>query len=106
VRSDVRGTGRRSPTTARSSAARRLKGYVDMAAVGRYRQLPFSLQPADGFQTTLNVLAHEIAHQWLAYVRYRRDGQDRRIFSESTAALELSAGFRRIPHVRSDCGPK
>ena len=49
----------------------RLKGWIDMADVSRYRQPPYSLTPGDpGFLATLNVLAHELGHQWLAKVRY------------------------------------
>ncbi len=58
----------------------RLLGYVDMAAISRYTSAPLSSRGAvplsatpgePGFRDTLNVLAHEIAHQWLARVRYR-----------------------------------
>jgi YVTN family beta-propeller protein len=53
----------------------RLRGWVDMAAMSRYAtggSAFFSVQPGDfGFRNTLNVLAHEIGHQWLAHARYR-----------------------------------
>lgn len=50
----------------------RLKGWIDMADVAQYRERPFSLAPGDtGFLRTLNVLAHEVGHQWLAEARYR-----------------------------------
>lgn len=50
----------------------RLHGYVDMATLSRYRLPPQSLSPGDpGFRATLNILAHEVAHEWLAEVRYR-----------------------------------
>ena len=43
-----------------------------MAAVSRYRQRPLSLSPGDpGFLRTLDVLAHEVGHQWLAEARYK-----------------------------------
>ena len=50
----------------------RLKGYVDMGFVGQYRLPPFSMQAgAPGFADAVNVLAHEVGHQWLARIRYR-----------------------------------
>src|SRR2546422_2498241 len=50
----------------------RLRGYIDMAAVSHYSQSPLSLDPADpGFTRTLNVLAHETAHQWMTEVHFR-----------------------------------
>ncbi len=52
----------------------RLKGYVDMADVSRWRGpgSAYGLHPGDpGFVATLNALAHEVGHQWLAQVRYR-----------------------------------
>ena len=53
----------------------RLRGTVDMAALSRYTRPELrdrlSLQPGTtGFFGTLNVMAHEFAHLWLAYVRY------------------------------------
>jgi subtilase family serine protease len=50
----------------------RLRGFVDMAALARYRQAGvFSLTPGDpAFRNTLNVVAHEVGHQWLAHVAY------------------------------------
>jgi hypothetical protein len=54
----------------------RLRGYVDMAALNRYRNPtgipPLSLTPGDpGFRRTLGVIAHEVGHNWLTHVRYR-----------------------------------
>src|SRR5688572_14085041 len=50
----------------------RLKGYIDMALVDQYRQAPFSDQPGTpGFDDAVNVIVHEVGHQWLASVRYR-----------------------------------
>jgi subtilase family serine protease len=50
----------------------RLKGWIDMADVSQYRERPFSLSPGDlGFRETLNVLAHEVGHQWLAQATYK-----------------------------------
>ena len=73
VRNDVRGIG--VPLVDNGPAfgsPGRLKGYIDMGAVSRYAQAPLSLDPADaGFTRTLNVLAHEAAHQWLAEARFR-----------------------------------
>jgi subtilase family serine protease/flagellar hook assembly protein FlgD/fibronectin type 3 domain-containing protein len=73
VRNDVSGIG--LPPVDRGSlygSPGRLKGYVDMAAVDRYRQLPQSLEPGTrGFLQTLGVLSHEVGHQWLARPRYR-----------------------------------
>src|SRR5712691_11049907 len=43
-----------------------------MAAVSRYSQSPLSLDPADpAFTRTLNVLAHETAHQWMTEAHFR-----------------------------------
>jgi subtilase family serine protease/Tol biopolymer transport system component len=53
----------------------RLKGWIDMAAVSRYRRPPYSLERSDrGFLETLGVLAHEVGHQWLAQAAYAVDG--------------------------------
>ena len=53
----------------------RLKSWIDMAAVSRYRQGPYSLEPGDpGLLETIGVLEHEMGHQWLAYARYKADG--------------------------------
>ena len=53
----------------------RLKGYVDMGPIGQYRGPPFSTDPgAPGFREAVDVLAHELGHQWLARVRYRDAG--------------------------------
>ena len=49
----------------------RLKGWIDMAAVSRYDRPPLSTQPGGaGFLGTLDVLAHELGHQWLAEARF------------------------------------
>ena len=73
VRNDVSGIG--LPPADRGAlygSPGRLKGYVDMAAVERYRALPQSLEPGThGFLRTLGVLSHEVGHQWLAQPRYR-----------------------------------
>jgi subtilase family serine protease/flagellar hook assembly protein FlgD len=73
IRNDVRGIG--LPIVDNGPAfgsPGRLKGYLDMAAVSRYTRAPLSLDPADpGFTRTLNILAHETAHQWLTEVRFR-----------------------------------
>jgi len=73
-RNDVLGIGKPvgsvAPVVFGSPA--RLKGWIDMAAVSRYRQRPLSLAPGDpGFLRTLSVLAHEMGHQWLAEARYK-----------------------------------
>jgi subtilase family serine protease len=50
----------------------RLKGYIDMALVDQFRHAPFSDQPGTpGFDDAVNVIVHEVGHQWLASVRYR-----------------------------------
>lgn len=50
----------------------RLKGYIDMAFVDQFRHAPYSDQPGTpGFDDAVNVIAHEVGHQWLASVRYR-----------------------------------
>jgi subtilase family serine protease/fibronectin type 3 domain-containing protein len=73
IRNDVRGIG--LPIVDNGPAfgsPGRLKGYVDMAAVSRYTRAPLSLDAADpGFTRTLNILAHETAHQWLTEARFR-----------------------------------
>ena len=73
-RNDVEGigkpTGSAGPSVFGSSS--RLKGWIDMAAVSRYRQRPLSVALGDpGFLKTLGVLAHEVGHQWLAEARYK-----------------------------------
>ncbi len=81
VRNDVAGIGK--PIVDNGplfGSPGRLRGYVDMAALDRYGRnalatrpgVPLSTQPGEpGFRDTLNVVAHEVAHQWLAFVRYR-----------------------------------
>ncbi len=58
----------------------RLLAYIDMAAVSRYTtnpltfhsHVPLSLTPGDlGFRDAMNVLAHEIGHEWLAYPHFK-----------------------------------
>ena len=73
VRNDVRGIGlSQIDNGSFFGAPGRLRGFVDMAAVNRYRALPQSLATGTpGFVRTLNVVAHEMAHQWLSRVRYR-----------------------------------
>jgi subtilase family serine protease/flagellar hook assembly protein FlgD len=75
IRNDVRGIGRPiGDNGALFGSPGRLKGYIDMADLDRWRQPGglYSLRPGDpGFQVTLNVLAHEVAHQWLAEARYQ-----------------------------------
>jgi subtilase family serine protease/flagellar hook assembly protein FlgD len=73
ARNDVAGIGMELGPVAEEpfGSLSRLKGWIDMAAVSRYRERPLSLTPGDpGFLATLNVLAHEMGHQWLARVRY------------------------------------
>ncbi|HEY2946701.1 MAG TPA: CARDB domain-containing protein, partial [Vicinamibacteria bacterium] len=73
IRNDVRGIG--LPIVDNGlpfGSPGRLKGYIDMADISRYSQSPLSLDPADpGFGRTLNVLAHEAAHQWMTEARFR-----------------------------------
>jgi len=73
VRSQVEGIGKTALDNGDLfGSPGRLHGYVDMAALSRYRLPPQSLTPGDpGFRATLNILAHEVAHEWLAEVRYR-----------------------------------
>ena len=73
-RNDVEGIGKLTGSAGPSvfGSPSRLKGWIDMAAVSRYRQRPLSLSPGDpGFLKTLGVLAHEMGHQWLAEARYK-----------------------------------
>jgi subtilase family serine protease/flagellar hook assembly protein FlgD len=77
ARNDVSGIGIEPGPVAEEpfGSPSRLKGWIDMAAVSRYRVRPLSLTPGDpGFLATLNVLAHEVGHQWLAQVRYLDGG--------------------------------
>jgi len=77
VRNDVRGIGRPVLDVGEwFGSPGRLKGYIDMCALDRYRQPPWSLTPGDpGYFWTLSTLAHEVAHQWLSYVRYQDPGE-------------------------------
>ena len=77
VRNDVEGIG--TPPInlgTRFGSPARLDSYLDMAAISRYRTLgsssgPLSLTLGDpGFLSTLNVLAHELGHQWLVRINY------------------------------------
>lgn len=53
-------------------SASRLQGVVDMGPIDHYRQGAFSVDPADPrFRATLGILAHEIAHRWLARVHFK-----------------------------------
>ena len=45
----------------------KLQGYIDMAALNRYVTNPFDA----GFDTVLQVFAHEFMHQWGSKVKYR-----------------------------------
>ena len=48
----------------------RLQGYIDMAHVDQFRHAPFSAQVGSPeFDDAVNVIAHEVGHQWLAKVR-------------------------------------
>jgi hypothetical protein len=81
VRNDVLGTGQAvGDSGALFGSPGRLLGYVDMADIARYGKAPLNLRPDyplsvtpgdPGFRDTLNVLAHEMGHQWLAYARFR-----------------------------------
>lgn len=86
VRNDVQGIGK--PVVDNGDlfgSPGRLRGYIDMAALARYTTQPLSARPGvplsttpgqRGFRDTLGVLAHEVAHQWLAQPRFRdADGQ-------------------------------
>ena len=73
-RNDVEGTGKPigSVDAAPFGSPSRLKGWIDMAAVDRYRVPGYSLEPGGpDFLKTLGVLAHEVGHQWLAEARYK-----------------------------------
>lgn len=84
VRNDVQGIGKPiADNGPLFGSPGRLRGYVDMAAIDRYGRAPLSVRPGVplstrpgdyGFRDTLNVLGHEVAHQWLAQVRYRNAG--------------------------------
>jgi len=78
IRNDVQGTGKPMVDNGPFfGSPGRLKGWVDMAAVSRYRNAPLSLRLGDpGFIATLNIVAHEVAHQWLAEVGYKNAAGD------------------------------
>lgn len=76
ARNDVQGIGvpvgsiEAMPFGSRS----RLKGWIDMASVSRYRSGAYSVERGGPeFLRTLGVLAHEMGHQWLAEARYKVD---------------------------------
>jgi subtilase family serine protease len=73
VRNDVTGIGKLVTDNGDLfGSPSRLKGYVDMAAVARYREDPFGVEPGQrGYLRTLSTLLHEVGHQWLAEARYR-----------------------------------
>jgi subtilase family serine protease/flagellar hook assembly protein FlgD len=79
LRNDVRGIG--TPLFdegARFGSPKRLQGIIDMGPVAQYRAEGFSVEPSDpGFRHTLGILAHEVAHRWLANVRYLEAGEVR-----------------------------
>jgi subtilase family serine protease/Tol biopolymer transport system component/flagellar hook assembly protein FlgD/fibronectin type 3 domain-containing protein len=106
-RNDVEGIGKPVNSLPDVFGSRaRLKGWIDMAAVSRYRQRPFSVAPGDmGFLQTLNVLAHEVGHQWLAEARYKaggvshddllgQDGNHWSYLLDSDASLHYGADWR------------
>ncbi len=77
VRNDVRGIGvPLFDEGARFGSAKHLQGVIDMGPVAQYRAPGFSVEPSQpGFRNTLGILAHEVAHRWLANVRYLESGQ-------------------------------
>jgi subtilase family serine protease len=96
----------------------RLHGFVDMAAIDRYSRfplsaragVPLSVEPSQpGWRDTLNVLAHEVGHQWLARARYRdgtgassaallgRDGSHWSYLLDSDASIMYGSDWRQQP---------
>lgn len=79
LRNDVRGIG--TPLFdegARFGSPERLQGVIDMGPVAQYRAEGLSVEPSHpGFRHTLGILAHEVAHRWLANVRYLESGEVR-----------------------------
>ena len=72
-RNDVEGIGKLVGSAGSEvfGSRSRLKGWIDMAAIDRYRAGAFGTRPGEaGFIATLNVLAHEVGHQWLAQARF------------------------------------
>jgi len=80
----------------------KLQGYIDMAALSRYEVDPLNPE----FEFLLNVLSHEILHQWAAKVRFINDegnpdegllGKDGSHWSyllDSNASVEYGAKWR------------
>jgi subtilase family serine protease len=107
-RNDVKGIGKPvgSAGDLVFGSPARLKGWIDMADVSQYRERPFSLTPGDlGFLQTLNVLAHEVGHQWLAEAKYKEgelertdllgaDGNHWSYLLDSDASLFYGADWR------------
>ncbi|UXI67071.1 CARDB domain-containing protein [Tahibacter amnicola] len=104
IRNDVTGIG--IPPVDNGAAfgsPQRLQGYIDMAATGRY-----ALNPSDvRYPSTLNVLAHEVMHRWVAAVPFRqangsnsndllgRDGNHWSYFLDSDASVMYGSDWTR-----------
>lgn len=101
-----------------AGAPSRLQGIIDMAAIDRYRARPLSFAPASpDFRATLNVVAHELGHQWLAAVRYQtasgfsspdllgRDGTHWSYLLDSDASVMYGADWKSEGNGRFIAGP-
>jgi large repetitive protein len=72
VRNDVQGIGLdQFDNSSAFGSDGRLQGFIDMGPLASHADDPFD--PA--FEETLNVLTHEILHQWAAHVRFQRPGE-------------------------------
>jgi subtilase family serine protease/Tol biopolymer transport system component/flagellar hook assembly protein FlgD/fibronectin type 3 domain-containing protein len=80
----------------------KLQGFIDMAALTRYKTDPLDPQ----FETALSVLAHEMLHQWGAYVKFKKsdgtlsdallgkDGAHWSYLLDSNASVQYGADWR------------
>src|SRR6187401_3151713 len=84
------------------SPSDKLQGFIDMAALTRYK-----LDPTDPeFESALSTLSHEVLHQWAARVRFRdsngapstallgKDGSHWSYLLDSDASVEYGAKWR------------
>lgn len=103
VQNKVQGIGiREFDNSALFGSQGKLQGFIDMAALTRYKTDP--LDP--GFETVLGTLAHELLHQWGSFVRFKNPdgslndallGRDNAHWSylvDSDASVEYGADWK------------
>jgi hypothetical protein len=72
VKNEIRGIGEvLFDASAQAGSRGRLRAFVQMGSLAKYPPSPEG--PAVGTLSTLDVLAHEAGHRWLALLRYLRD---------------------------------